>query len=73
MGASGKNTATYTVIRCQSGGCRTDANELIGEEPLLIRVEGKPYSVVMRTRGMSFFTRPGSVWARASPTLPMIS
>ncbi len=43
--------ATYSVIRCEKGLCRNSDLELIQEEPLLIRVEGKPYSVVMRTPG----------------------
>lgn len=40
-----------SVIRCEKGICQTGDHELILEEPLLIRVEGKPYSVVMRTPG----------------------
>ncbi|MFC1863825.1 formate dehydrogenase accessory sulfurtransferase FdhD [Thermodesulfobacteriota bacterium] len=39
------------MIRCEDGVCRDDYHDLIGEEPLLIRVEGEPYSVVMRTPG----------------------
>ena len=39
--------------------CRTSPVELIGEEPLLIRVEGKPYSVVMRTPGEELFHAAG--------------
>ena len=42
---------SYSVIRCEKGLCRNSDLELIQEEPLLIRVEGKPYSVVMRTPG----------------------
>jgi FdhD protein len=42
---------SYSVIRCEKGLCRKDNHELIQEEPLLIRVDGKPYSVVMRTPG----------------------
>jgi FdhD protein len=38
-------------MRCEGGVCRPGSNELIGEEPLLIRIEGKPHSVVMRTPG----------------------
>jgi FdhD protein len=33
--------------------------ELIGEEPLLIRIDGKPYSVVMRTSGEELFHAAG--------------
>jgi len=36
---------------CEGGVCQDYDHELIGEEPLLIRVEGRPYSVVMRTPG----------------------
>ncbi len=42
---------SYGVIRCEKGLCRNGDHELIQEEPLLIRVDDKPYSVVMRTPG----------------------
>lgn len=42
---------SYQVIRCEKGLCRSADHELIQEEPLLIRVDDKPYSVVMRTPG----------------------
>jgi FdhD protein len=42
---------SYRVIRCEKGVCRDEDHELIPEEPLLIRVDDKPYSVVMRTPG----------------------
>jgi FdhD protein len=42
---------SYRVIRCEKGLCRNGDHELIPEEPLLIRVDEKPYSVVMRTPG----------------------
>jgi FdhD protein len=41
----------YRIIRCENGVCRNDDQELIQEEPLLIRIDDKPYSVVMRTPG----------------------
>jgi FdhD protein len=41
----------YSVIRYEKGLCRNHDHELIQEEPFLIRVDGKPYSVVMRTPG----------------------
>lgn len=41
----------YRVIRCEKGVCQSGDQELIQEEPLLIRVDDKPYSVVMRTPG----------------------
>ena len=42
---------SYRVIRCEKGLCQDGDHELIQEEPLLIRVDDKPYSVVMRTPG----------------------
>jgi FdhD protein len=42
---------SYSVIHCEKGLCRDDDQDLIQEEPLLIRVDDKPYSVVMRTPG----------------------
>ncbi len=55
----GKNTASYQVMRCEKGVCRTSSHELIGEEPLLIRIDDKPYSVVMRTPGEELFHAAG--------------
>ncbi len=46
-----KDTKFYQAHRCKSGGSKTDSLELIGEEPFLIRIEDKDYSVVMRTPG----------------------
>ena len=59
MNGKGKNTESYQVIRCESGVCRTRLHEFIGEEPLLIRIEDKPYSVVMRTPGEELFHAAG--------------
>jgi FdhD protein len=42
-----KKVALHTA----DGACRTYEQALIGEEPLLIRVEDQPYSVIMRTPG----------------------
>ena len=47
------------MIRCNREGCRIGSHELIAEEPLLIRIEGKPYSVVMRTPGEEIFHAAG--------------
>jgi FdhD protein len=44
-------TNSYEALRCEQDECRSDILELIGEEPLMLRVEDKPYSVVMRTPG----------------------
>ncbi|NOX35430.1 MAG: formate dehydrogenase accessory sulfurtransferase FdhD [Deltaproteobacteria bacterium] len=49
--SAARNTEFYQALRCKKGTCETRSLELIGEEPLLIRVEDKPYSVVMRTPG----------------------
>jgi FdhD protein len=56
---TGKNTESYHVIRYERGVCRNSVHELIGEEPLLIRIDGKPYSVVMRTPGEELFHAAG--------------
>lgn len=57
------NTSTSTkqvqALHCQSGDCQSGPLELIGEEPLLIRVEAKPYAVVMRTPGQELFHAAG--------------
>jgi len=55
----GKNTEIYQALRCKNGICRTSSLELIGEEPLLIRIDEKPYSVVMRTPGEELFHAAG--------------
>jgi FdhD protein len=59
MSGTGKNSESYSVIRCEGGVCRTSLHELIGEEPLLIRIDQKPYSVVMRTPGEEIFHAAG--------------
>ncbi len=58
MGA-GQNTKFYQVLRCKNKECRKDSLEFIGEEPLLIRIDNKPYSVVMRTPGQELFHAAG--------------
>ncbi len=54
-----KHTVSYQVIRFENGSLRTDSHEFIGEEPLLIRIDGKPYSVVMRMPGEELFHAAG--------------
>jgi len=54
-----KNTETYEAVKIAGGTVREAALELIGEEPLLIRVEGRPFSVVMRTPGSELFHAAG--------------
>lgn len=56
---TGKNTESYQAISCKQGICRSRSLELIGEEPLLIRIDGNPYSVVMRTPGEEIFHAAG--------------
>ena len=48
---NGDITRFYDVLRFDGGACREEPLELIVEEPLLIRVDGRAYSVVMRTPG----------------------
>jgi FdhD protein len=55
----GKSIESYEVIRCERGVCRNSSHELIGEEPLLMRIDEKPYSVVMRTPGEELFHAAG--------------
>lgn len=59
LNGTGKITESYQVISCEKGVCRTLFHELIGEEPLLIRIDEKPYSVVMRTPGEEVFHAAG--------------
>jgi FdhD protein len=59
LNGTGKNTESYEVIRYERGVCRSSFHELIGEEPLLIRIDEKPYSVVMRTPGEELFHAAG--------------
>ncbi len=59
LSGPGKNTGSYSVIRCERGVCHSSSHELIGEEPLLIRIDEKPYSVVMRTPGEELFHAAG--------------
>lgn len=59
LNGTGKITESYQVISCEKGVCCTRFHELIGEEPLLIRIDEKPYSVVMRTPGEEVFHAAG--------------
>ncbi len=45
------HTASYRVLRQTVEGFTEDTHDLIAEEPLLIRIDEKPYAVVMRTPG----------------------
>ena len=57
--STGKGTKSIQALRYKRGVCRTSSLELIGEEPLLIRIDDKPYSVVMRTPGEEVFHAAG--------------
>ena len=63
--SAGKNIESYQVILSKRGDCRIGSSdqtidiELIGEEPLLIRIDDKPYTVVMRTPGEELFHAAG--------------
>lgn len=57
--SAGKNTKSYQALRCEKGACKSSTLELIGEEPLLIHIDEKPYSVVMRTPGEEIFHAVG--------------
>lgn len=54
-----KKTKSYHVLRSKRGVYEASSLEFIGEEPLLIRIEDKPYSVVMRTPGEELFHAAG--------------
>ncbi len=51
----GDCTETHQVLHCKREDCQFFEESLIGEEPLAIRVEGRPYAVVMRTPGQERF------------------
>ncbi|MBU0465518.1 MAG: formate dehydrogenase accessory sulfurtransferase FdhD [Proteobacteria bacterium] len=73
--STGNNTKFYQALRCQTEEGPTSSPdqtldqtinldqtidlELIGEEPFLIRIDDKPYSVVMRTPGEEVFHAAG--------------
>ena len=57
--SSANQTRSDRVIKCERGICGESPVELIGEEPLLIRVDGEPYTVVMRTPGEEMFHAAG--------------
>ncbi|MCK5097357.1 MAG: formate dehydrogenase accessory sulfurtransferase FdhD [Desulfobacteraceae bacterium] len=55
----GNNTEFYQAFRYKRGVFNKSSLELIGEEPFLVRIEKKPYSVVMRTPGEEIFHAAG--------------
>jgi len=54
-----KNTTTHQALRSKNGDQEFGSLELIAEEPLLIRIDEKPYAVVMRTPGDERFHAAG--------------
>ncbi|GAJ09890.1 unnamed protein product, partial [marine sediment metagenome] len=54
-----RKTKSYRAFRSKKGIGETGSLEFIGEEPLLIGIEDKPYSVVMRTPGEEVFHAAG--------------
>jgi FdhD protein len=60
-----KDTTVYQVLQCRQKSLEnkpdeeTISLELIGEEPFLINIDEKPYSVVMRTPGEEIFHAAG--------------
>ncbi len=57
---SGTETSrSFEVTRYKEGVPVTDSHDLISEEPLLIRIENNPYSVIMRTPGDETFHAAG--------------
>lgn len=54
-----KNTKICTAVRSTNAGWEPDSLELIAEEPFSIRIDEKPYSVVMRTPGEELFHAVG--------------
>jgi FdhD protein len=57
--ADGSCDSTFNVIRCYRDRCFNRIHTLIREEPILIRIEGHPYSTVMRTPGDEVFHAAG--------------
>jgi FdhD protein len=53
------NIRPYKAIRFEEGVASQLEFDLIGEEPLMIRVDDNPYSVVMRTPGEEIFHATG--------------
>ena len=46
-----ENYTNHTVVRWKKDSKKESSINLVGEEPLSIRIQGNPYSVVMRTPG----------------------
>lgn len=59
LNGTGKSALSFGVVRYNKGALRKSLQDLINEEPLLIRIEEKPYAVVMRTPGEEIFHAAG--------------
>jgi len=57
--SSDNQSSSQAVLLCREGECRESSLELLAEEPLLIRVQDRPYVVVMRTPGDEKFQAAG--------------
>ena len=53
------NIEPFDVIRCYKGKCLKRPHDLIGEEPLVIRIDGQVYTTIMRTPGEETFHAAG--------------
>jgi FdhD protein len=53
------NIEPFDVTRCYRGECFLHSHDLIGEEPLVIRIDGQPYATIMRTPGEESFHAAG--------------
>jgi len=53
------NTESFEVIRYSEGKSVKGPNDLIVEEPLVIRIDGQPYATIMRTPGEETFHAAG--------------
>lgn len=54
-----KSTKIRQTVRNKDGGWKSGSIELIAEEPFLIRIDEKPYAVVMRTPGEEVYHAAG--------------
>jgi FdhD protein len=50
---------SFEVTRCYKGVSDKFSHDLIGEEPLVIRIDGQPYATIMRTPGEETFHAAG--------------
>jgi len=53
------NVESFEVIRCYRGRTNNFSHDLVGEEPLVIRIDGESYATIMRTPGEEAFHAAG--------------